>query len=176
MLYRKRMRNRLWNFNYDSPGCYFITICTKDRKNYFGEIINKKIELSNIGITAQQCWQEIPDHFSNIAIDDFVIMPNHIHGIVQIKKNVGVADLRPLQYKLSSAQLVGVDRSKMILPKIVHGYKSSVTRALNIKGVKFAWQRSYFDEFINNEEIYKNVSFYIKHNVDNWENDEFNKE
>jgi len=73
------------------------------------------------------------------------------------------------------ARFIGIDRSKMIIPKIIHGYKSSVTRILNIKNIEFAWQRSYFDKFIKNEKMYQNIICYIQHNVDNWENDEFNK-
>ena len=196
MLHRERRENRLWNFDYNSNGRYFITICTKDRKNCFGEIVDKKMNLSEIGLNAEKCWKEIPNHFKETKLEDFVIMPNHIHGIINIKKDliVGVADLRPLQKQnnhnlhtqiiktnLSKinpklAQFVGIDRSKMIIPKIIHGYKSSVTRVLNVKGIKFAWQRSYFDEFIKNEKMHQNIVCYIEHNVDNWENDEFNKE
>ena len=164
MLHYERKRNRLWNFDYDSNGCYFITICTKDRKNYFGEIIGKKINLSEIGLNAKKFWKEIPNHFTEAKLDAFVIMPNHIHGIIKIKrivkninKIVGVADLRPLQKQnnhnlhtqiiktnLSKidpelARFIGIDRSKMIIPKIIHGYKSSVSRILNIKNIEFAW-------------------------------------
>ncbi|MBT4722266.1 transposase [Candidatus Falkowbacteria bacterium] len=75
---------RLQYWDYSSPGYYFITICTKNREDYFGEIKNEKICLNKIGNVAQRFWLEIPNHFSNVTLNEFVIMPNHVHGIVVI--------------------------------------------------------------------------------------------
>jgi putative transposase len=75
---------RLQYWDYASPGYYFITICTKNREDYFGEIKNEKMCLNEIGDIAQKFWLEIPNHFSNVTLDEFIIMPNHVHGIVII--------------------------------------------------------------------------------------------
>jgi REP element-mobilizing transposase RayT len=75
---------RLKYWDYSNVGCYFITICTRNRINYFGKIMNKKMILSDIGIIAEKYWREMPQHFHNIKLDQFVIMPNHVHGIIHI--------------------------------------------------------------------------------------------
>src|SRR5262245_38528195 len=77
---------RLSNWDYSSNGAYFLTICTANRRKYFGEIINGEMQFSKIGEIANECWRQIPDHFPYFYLDEFVIMPNHIHGIVLIEK------------------------------------------------------------------------------------------
>ena len=83
---------RLQNWDYSSNGNYFITICTKNRHHYFGKIIDGKMQLSDIGIIAERYWNEIPNHFSCVILDEFIIMPNHIHGILVIEKNNAIGN------------------------------------------------------------------------------------
>ncbi len=86
-LYKNKYRMesaRLPGWDYASPGAYFVTICTKNRECLFGEIVNGKMILSDCGKMAQINWQNVPDHFDNIALDEFVLMPNHIHGILGV--------------------------------------------------------------------------------------------
>ena len=78
---------RLPQFNYGQNGYYFVTICTKNREEYFGQVIDDTVRLSDIGEIAHRCWMEIPIHFSCVNIDEFIVMPNHIHGILAITKN-----------------------------------------------------------------------------------------
>ncbi len=80
-----RLQN--WDYGWNAP--YFVTICTAKREYYFGEIKNRKIHLSGIGKIAQQFWQEIPKHFPFVILDAFVVMPNHVHGIIIIDKPDG---------------------------------------------------------------------------------------
>lgn len=164
---RRRKLNRGKDFNYDQNGWYFITICTKDKINYFGEIKSDKILLSEIGKITLWCWKEIPKHFENIELDEFMIMPDHIHGIIKINntflKSVGNADLRSLQNKENN-------RTKMQLSLIIHGFKSSVTRMVH-KNFIFEWQKSYYDRIIRNEKEYLAIKQYIKDNPKNWNKD-----
>ncbi len=88
---------RLPNWNYGSQASYFITICTKNRDHFFGEIENGKIVLTDVGIIAEQFWREIPNHFPHIELGNFVVMPNHTHGILiitgnDLKRGDGVLD------------------------------------------------------------------------------------
>lgn len=78
---------RLKNWDYASDGAYFITICTKNRTHFFGEIMNGQMQFSEIGKIAHQNWEAIPQHFSFVRLDAFIIMPNHTHGILIIDKN-----------------------------------------------------------------------------------------
>lgn len=78
---------RKYDWDYSNAGLYFITICTKDRINYFGEISNRKMILSDIGKTAEQCLIDIPKHFPHTHLDEFIVMPNHVHFIIEILYN-----------------------------------------------------------------------------------------
>jgi REP element-mobilizing transposase RayT len=90
---KHRKQNRLKGFDYSSNGYYYITICTQERKHYFGEIVNDEINLSEIGKIAKKYWFEIPNHFPFVKLNEFIVMPNHIHGIVVI---VGAGFSRPI--------------------------------------------------------------------------------
>ena|SRR3989338_11249787 len=79
---------RLLNWDYSDNGYYFITICTKDKEEYFGEIINNKINLNKIGFITNKYWLEIPNHFPFVELNEFVVMPNHVHGILIIRNNL----------------------------------------------------------------------------------------
>ena len=81
-MYRERKNIRLKDRDYSSEGTYFITICCRERKSYFGKIENKQMNLSDIGSIASKYWIEIPQHFRHVRLDEFAIMPNHLHGIL----------------------------------------------------------------------------------------------
>ncbi|MFJ1261191.1 transposase [Capnocytophaga canis] len=85
----KRRSIRLKGYDYSREGLYFITICCQNRAHYFGEIINEEMQLNEIGEIAQKCWRDIPNHFKNVLLHTFVVMPNHIHGIIEIVIPVG---------------------------------------------------------------------------------------
>jgi len=90
---------RLQGYDYSSPGAYFVTMCTHNRECLFGEIANGKMRLNELGKIASQCWLAIPDHFPHARLGAFVIMPNHVHGIIWIVDNiVGAKNFSPLQY------------------------------------------------------------------------------
>ena len=115
------------------------------------------------GLIVDKIWRAIPAHFSVAELDEYIIMPNHIHGIINI---VRAADLPPLQYKNN-------DRSKMILSKIIHGVKSTVTRQINKmhKLQKPIWQRSFHDHIIRNNRSLNQIRKYIINNPENWQFD-----
>ncbi len=88
-LYKNKYRiesTRLPTYDYSSNGYYFVTICTHQKHCYFGKIVNAQMQLSQLGKIAQKHWQEIPKHFDGVDIDEFVIMPNHVHGIIVINQ------------------------------------------------------------------------------------------
>ena len=86
-LYRNRFKGismRLSQRDYRRPGGYFVTLCTKHREHFFGDVIDGRMQLSTIGHVAERCWREIPDHCKDAQIDEYVVMPNHVHGILVI--------------------------------------------------------------------------------------------
>lgn len=146
---------------------YFITICTK--KYFFGEIKNEIMGLNILGCIAHHFWEEIPKYFEYVILDEFVVMPNHIHGILHITQkleNVGAISNRPYGD----------------ISQIIKGYKSSVTKSINnlvtekkISKIYFDWQKSFYDHIIRNEKELHNIRKYIRYNPAKWETDIENK-
>ncbi len=103
---------RLREYDYSQPGAYFITICTQNRTCLFGNVVDGKMVLNDAGEFARKCWMEIPNHFPRVTLDEFVIMPNHIHGIIIINVgainvraiNVGAKDFSPQQIPINNNQ------------------------------------------------------------------------
>ncbi len=161
---------RLKNYDYSQNGYYFVTICTKNREEYFGQINDDEMILSQYGKIAKQSWLEIPEHFEDIRVDEHVIMPNHIHGIVIIDSGdepVGNRHACSLQE----------ERQYQKLPVVIGSYKSSVTRELNQMHDKFhfKWQKSYYDRIIRNDKSLDRIRHYIHYNALKWEYDQENK-
>ena len=162
-MFYQRKSLRLQNYNYSENGAYFVTICTKGKQHFFGKIKNDRMYLSEYGHLAKKYWEEIPQHFENVIIDIFVIMPNHIHGVIFLNNDISpVVDayMRPLQ-----------TRTKEKIPLIIQNFKSSITRNGKqfFPNLEFAWQRSYHDRIIRNSKELENIRDYIFNNPLNWE-------
>ena len=89
----RRHSIRLKKYDYSQTGWYFITICTHDRICLFGDIVNGEMWLNKYGNMVQTCWNDLPNHYKNIKLDSFVIMPNHVHGIIMITNNPSINDV-----------------------------------------------------------------------------------
>ncbi|MGD1046775.1 MAG: transposase [Bacteroidota bacterium] len=111
-----------------SPGEYFVTISTKNKECIFGEIVSDDVKLSPIGRIAEQCWKEITDHFTNVELDAFIVMPNHLHGIIAINPSVGIHNYESLQ---KHAFQHTIRRS---LGSIISAYKGAVKRHMTSIG------------------------------------------
>jgi putative transposase len=112
---------RLQGFDYAKDGFYFITICVQDRKHLFGHVSQGKMHLNPLGQAAHQCWEDIPKHYPDVVLHEFVIMPNHVHGILQLKSG---NDFTCDEYARHEFQKV-IPRS---VGSIVRGYKIGVTK------------------------------------------------
>ncbi|MBI2436477.1 MAG: hypothetical protein HYV41_01900 [Candidatus Magasanikbacteria bacterium] len=136
---KNRRQNRMINFDYNSMGYYFVTICTQDRELFFGNVVYDEIILNEMGKIAFDCWNEIPKHFENITLDEFVIMPNHVHGIVVIENNynqncdviVGGRHACPLQSSMQNNKPISITRPHELLPVVIGSYKSAVTKLIH---------------------------------------------
>jgi putative transposase len=171
-----RQSIRLKNFDYADFGYYFVTICAEDKKLLFGEIINGEMKLNKLGEIIKQCWNEIPLHYPNVKLDEFVIMPNHIHGILIIN-TVGAQYLEPRQRAQNVVPLQNQYQNLVSgsLGAIIRGFKIGVTKLA--KGNKYAlpvWQRNYYEHVIRDENDLYNTRVYINENPRTWERDENN--
>ena len=179
------IRAQWWDYGWN--GAYFITICTQDREHYFGEIQNDKMVLSEVGIIADILWHQIPIHHKNVELGDFVVMPNHIHGILIIDKQSDNIDVDNVETghalslpPLSSLPKPGSQRfqniGKNTISSIVGSYKSAVTKHANRLGYPHQWQKLFYDNIIRNNNDYQRISDYIVSNPENWAKDKFKRE
>ena len=170
--------NRLINWDYSTPGYYFITICTHLHNNFFGKIIDNKIELSKSGKIAHDCLNDISKHFSNINISESAIMPNHVHMLLESRKPLfnhvethHDASL-PKRYQSYFHRRIA-HKSTQTIPLVIKQYKSTVTKLINPKTIFFAWQSSYHDMIIKDDKQLFAVKNYIITNSINWQKDKY---
>jgi len=154
----KRKPNRLKEFDYSQPGAYFITICTKDKQSIFWENVGTSIArpdtvpLSAYGKIAEEAIQNITTHYPMFTVDNYVVMPNHIHLLLQITAdNSGRAMLAPT------------------ISKVVQQMKGYVTKRIG----ESIWQKSFHDHIIRGEQDYLKIWNYIEGNPSRWEEDCF---
>jgi REP element-mobilizing transposase RayT len=166
---KKRKTLRLKNYDYSSEGYYFITICTYKFINFFGEVINGAMILNDFGEIADTELLKTMKIRHNVLIEHYVIMPNHIHAIIQITEKVGAYCDTPLQKQFRSP--------KNNLGSIVRGYKSAVTKQVNIlrNNHSHVWQRNYYEHIIRDEKSFLEIVDYIKNNPAKWEYDKYYK-
>ena len=183
----RRHSIRLKGYDYSQTGLYFITICCQGRKCRFGKIENGEMVLNDAGKMATQCWLNISEYFPHVILHEFVIMPNHIHGIIELSNNndvktgsVGAKNFSPLHTfeqsteqsteqwakNFSSQRPRGTSRT---IGSIVRGFKIGVTKQLGCS----VWQRNYYEHIIRDEISFQHIQNYINNNPKNWENDHF---
>lgn len=157
----QRKPNRYKYFDYSRPGYYFITICSHKMKHLFGEIINCKMVLNDAGKIVNNCWNEITNHFKDIELDYYQLMPNHLHGIIIINPSAAV----------NTNFAFTADRTKMILSKVIQQFKRKVTIEVNslYKTSQPVWQKSFYDHIIRNEKELFNIRKYIVQNPLKWD-------
>lgn len=175
-LFREKYRiesARKPGWDYTLPGCYLVTICTYERKHYFGRVTNATVNLSPIGECANACWSEVPQHHDHIDIDEFVVMPNHMHGIVVIGGPDRLPELRKREKYKRVAKLNDVHPKANSLGAVVGSFKSAVTWWCAAKNVEFDWQPRFHDRIIRGKNSLNAVRQYIRDNPANWEKDEF---
>jgi REP-associated tyrosine transposase len=159
---------RLQNFDYGSYGAYFVTLVTRDRKCVFGNIVDGQMRLNRWGQTASDEWKKSAEIRNEIELDVFVIMPNHVHGIIVIAN----ASKRP-----TSRSPLHSGPTKRSLGSFVGGFKAAVTkriRELRGEADTLVWQRNYFEHIIRNDESLLRLRQYILDNPVRWEFDREN--
>lgn len=180
---------RLPNWNYGWNADYFITICTKNRECFFGNVVNGKMILNQIGAIANSCWLQIPEHFDYVLLENHVIMPNHMHGIIRINKP---NDEQIKKYNATDVEsrFIATNNTKSIkieggitgnnnpmlhenLSRIIRWYKGRTTFEARKIQTNFAWQSRFHDHIIRNDESFYKISEYIKSNPSKWDDDQF---
>lgn len=162
---------RLRDYDYSKAGVYFITICTHERLPLFGKIIDAKMVANDAGVIAEKCWLEIPDHFPHVKLDIFVVMPNHLHGIIEIRDIVGANPVGANNYLPQPSLRHGTSKT---VGSIVRGFKIGVTKWFREHtDIQEVWQRNYHEQIVRNEEGYVKISEYIQTNPQKWQEDTY---
>ena len=186
---QKRRRSiRLPDYDYAQTGAYFVTICTYDRLCLLGEILGCEMALTRAGQVVLECWNDLANHYSHVETDEFIVMPNHVHGIIvltdqqrknPIPDNVG-AGFNPDNVRAGfnpdnvGAGLKPAPTRRHPLSEIVRAFKTSSSRRINehrgSPGVP-VWQRNYYERVIRNEQELDSVRQYIVDNPAEWAED-----
>jgi putative transposase len=160
----RRHSLRLPGYDYSQPGAYFVTICTHGRQSIFGDLVHNSVLLSPSGEIVRSCWKDILFHYPGVNNEIFMVMPNHIHGIIVIPGPQG-AGLKPAPTKTYP------------LSEIIRGFKAFSSRRINenrnSQG-KPVWQRGYYEHIIRDPDEYHQIGEYILFNPAKWEIDRDN--
>jgi putative transposase len=174
--YRIETTRATW-WDYAGKGAYFITICTKNREWFFGEIRDGMMNYSEIGNIALLEWGKTPEirPDMNIILDAFVVMPNHMHGIIVIGDDGG-GGCRDAMHCVSTGKTAGKTANHFgpqskNLGSVIRGYKSAVTTYARKNNIPFGWQSRFHDHIIRNEHEFQRIRNYILNNPRNWEMD-----
>lgn len=170
---RSRRRSiRLRGYDYGQEGAYFVTICTHRRTCLLGDVTDGNMTLTAVGTIVRRVWRYLPRRFRGVGLDAFIAMPNHIHGLIIIRRSVG-AGLAPPEGGGLPGQTGAASRAPT-LPDVVRAFKSistvRVNRALGRTGVSL-WQRGYYEHVVRDEDELTRLRRYITENPLKWDDD-----
>ncbi len=185
LFYRRSIRIK--GYDYSQPGAYFITIVANDHKCIFGKITAKGMNLYDLGKIIQRCWFEIPNHFLFVDVEPFVVMPNHVHGIITINEHVrrGTIYRAPTTNNraLANTHASAADHPNAniekfgkpvdgSIPTIIRTFKAAVSRLAKreFRTVNI-WQRNYYEHIIRHQSELENIALYISSNTTSWADD-----
>ncbi len=182
MLFRNRYRiptTRLPGWNYAWDGFYFVTICTKDRECHFGHVANGRMRLSPIGRIVRNEWRRTARLRPDVTLDAFVVMPNHVHGIIVINGSDAVETLRrnvSTHSARTNQRMSKISPRPGSLPAIIRSFKSITTRTIHERfpDEPFAWQPRYHDRIIRDGKALEEIRWYIRNNPAMWARDRNN--
>jgi REP element-mobilizing transposase RayT len=183
-LHRNGSNRAKW-WDYTNPGTYYITICTRNRYPYFGSIRNGRICLSEEGKIAYDCWQSIPEHFTYIKLGEFIIMPDHLHGILvnshqhssslnfELTENGPLISFNGLQPEeclklMLSQKMSSISPKSNSISTVIRSYKSAVSNFIHQFNPDFGWQPRFHDRIIRSKIELASVNTYIKNNPAFW--------
>ncbi len=154
-MHKRRKSIRLKDYDYSLPGYYFVTICAHDRIHCLGDIIDGKMVLNLYGKIVREQWTWLSEQYSYLELDQWVIMPNHVHGILHM---VGNGRDRSLHTKIKT------------LSELIGAFKTTSSKRIHQAGLlKFRWQKSFYDHIIRNEINLNRIREYIINNPSQWE-------
>ena len=172
---RKSPRAGFINYDY---GDYFITTCTQNRKQFFGEIIDGEMLLNDVGRFLDKQLLRCSEFTDKVTVLQHVVMPNHLHAIVSVDAPISIEEMEngmDMRNPNPMQRIFSEDRRHIpLLSKYVNSLKGAVTKFAKAHIPDFGWQSRYYDHLIRGTNDAKNISEYIDKNISNWPSDEFN--
>jgi len=180
----RRRSIRLRGYDYAQVGAYFVTIVTRDRACLFGEVVDGEMWPNQFGRIVQATWGELPDHYPGVERDAFMVMPNHIHGIIVLVDDGGVgeydvgAGLKPAltEFRPTTTPRAGL-KPAPTLPEIIWAFKTFSARRINESRATpgaLVWQRNYYERVVRGENELSRIREYIANNPLQWGKDREN--
>jgi len=171
----ERKSNRLSDFDYSESGWYFVTMCTRSKQEYFGEIKNEKMILNELGVIIERQWQWLAMQYDYVRLDEFCVMPDHFHGIIYFDPDHAPS----IQFRRDNPRVVPTKTESTIyhrrfnlLSKTICAFKTTSSKMIHQSGQEFfAWQRSFHDHVIRNEPELNRIREYIWANPLMWQLD-----
>ena len=163
----RRRSPRLPGYDYGAVGAYFVTVCVQDGRCLFGNIVDGVMRPNDAGRMAECCWLDIPAHFPRVEVDVFVVMPNHVHGILCITEpapETGAGAERPVKGRpRGTSKTIG---------SVIRGFKIGVTTWMRQHAPGLTvWQRNYYEHVVRNQEDLHRIREYIVNNPARWAED-----
>jgi putative transposase len=161
----RRRSVRLKDYDYTQAGIYFVTICTHDRRLYFDDQSLREVAAGR--------WQAIPEHTPSVRLDEWVIMPNHLHGLIVFEQEPELDTRGTLQpgARMEFGQMSSISPARRSLAAVVRAYKAAVTGVCRKAGQAFAWQAGYHEHVVRGDNDLDNIRKYISDNPLKWELD-----
>jgi len=159
---------RLKEYDYSQAGLYFITICTHNRERFFGDIDNGKMIFNHAGIMVENEWLKLKKRYPNIDLHEYIVMPNHFHGIIQIVTNGKPQYGQPQGIAPTVGNIIGAFKS-LVTNEYIRNVKQNNWQRFNRK----LWQRNYYEHIIRDEKSYLIIAEYIQTNPLKWQNDKY---
>ncbi len=183
---RSRRSIRLPDYDYADPGVYFVTVCTHEHECLFGDVSDGEVALNEFGQIVSHEWARSADIRDELSLADFVVMPNHLHGIVRLglgahgrlaaQDRVGAHGRAPLRRDTPSGDAGSLHRPGRSLGSFIAGFKSAVTKRINLaRGTpgEPVWQRNYYEHIVRDEDDLLRIRQYIQDNPLKWDSDEY---
>lgn len=157
----QRRSLRLKGYDYSQAGAYFVTICAHGKACLFGEVIGSDVKVNEFGRTVQEVWNDLPVHYQHVATDAFVVMPNHVHGVIMLRAEMARAGLKPAPTTHGLSEIVRA--LKTFSSRRINGLRKTAGAPV--------WQRNYYEHVIRNDADYGRIVEYIANNPQRWEED-----
>ena len=166
----------LQSWDYGKNGAYFITICTKNMRHFFGSVVNSEMQWNDVGEIAMQLWSDIPIYFSYIELGNFIVMPNHVHGILIIDKQHQNANVS----EIDTSKIGGFanEKNPMLIEnisRIILWYKGRCSYEIRKLNSDFNWLSRFYDVIIRDSKRFEIIQTYIEQNPAKWSADKFFK-